>query len=221
MAKDPAFLFYPGDWLGGTMGMTLEEKGAYMELLILQFNRGHMTSHMVAQTVGQIFENIEDKFEIDPNGKYFNRRLDEEKDKRKRYSESRKNNLEGKNQYSKDQNNKGHIKGHMTSHMENENIYVVNNINNKGITKNILDLNVQCFNLTDEQKKERGQAFYKIMVNDKGWQDLIKTSNQLTAEYKLELKIVSFIQEVVAGDDIFMNLSQLRKYFTKWIKKNK
>ena len=27
MAKDPAFLFYPGDWLGGTMGMTLEEKG--------------------------------------------------------------------------------------------------------------------------------------------------------------------------------------------------
>lgn len=36
MTKSPAFLFYPGDWLGGTLGMTLEEKGAYMELLILQ-----------------------------------------------------------------------------------------------------------------------------------------------------------------------------------------
>lgn len=24
MAKDPAFLFYPNDWLGGTMGMTFD-----------------------------------------------------------------------------------------------------------------------------------------------------------------------------------------------------
>ena len=46
MAKDPAFLFYPNDWLGGTIGMSFEEKGAYMELLIAQFNLGHMTSHM-------------------------------------------------------------------------------------------------------------------------------------------------------------------------------
>jgi uncharacterized protein YdaU (DUF1376 family) len=53
MAKDPAFLFYPNDWIGGTMGMTFEEKGAYMEILMMQFNRGHMTSHMVGQTVGQ------------------------------------------------------------------------------------------------------------------------------------------------------------------------
>jgi hypothetical protein len=53
--KDPAFLFYPNDWIGGTMGMTFEEKGAYMELLMMQFNRGHMTSHMIAQTVGQLW----------------------------------------------------------------------------------------------------------------------------------------------------------------------
>jgi len=38
MAKDPAFLFYPNDYIGGTMGMTFEEKGAYIELLMLQFN---------------------------------------------------------------------------------------------------------------------------------------------------------------------------------------
>jgi hypothetical protein len=47
MSKDPAFLFYPNDYIGGTMGMTFEEKGAYMELLMLQFNRGHMTTHMI------------------------------------------------------------------------------------------------------------------------------------------------------------------------------
>ena len=55
--KDPAFLFYPNDWIGGTMGMTFEEKGAYMELLILQFNRGHMTTHMIGH-MGNEDENV-------------------------------------------------------------------------------------------------------------------------------------------------------------------
>ena len=118
MSKDPAFLFYPNDWLGGTMGMTFEEKGAYMELLMMQFNRGHMTSHMIGQTIGQLWVNIEDKFEVDEKGLYYNARLQEEQIKRKRFTESRRNNISGKNQYSKP------VKkvGHMTSHMENENI---------------------------------------------------------------------------------------------------
>ena len=67
MAKDPAFLFYPNDWLGGTMGMTFEEKGAYIDLLIMQFNRGHMTGHMIGQTVGQLWVKLEDKFVVDSN----------------------------------------------------------------------------------------------------------------------------------------------------------
>jgi uncharacterized protein YdaU (DUF1376 family) len=115
MSKDPAFLFYPNDYLGGTLGMTFEEKGAYMELLMLQFNRGHMTFHMIGQTVGQLWDNIKDKFTQDENGLYYNIRLEEEKNKRKRFTESRRNNLEGKNQYSKKK------RAHMTSRMENEN----------------------------------------------------------------------------------------------------
>ncbi len=58
MSKDPAFLFYPGDYIAGTMGMTFEEKGAYMELLMMQFSRGHMTSHMIDQVVGQLWDKI-------------------------------------------------------------------------------------------------------------------------------------------------------------------
>ena len=115
--KDPAFLFYPGDWLGGTMGMTFEEKGAYMELLILQFNRGHMTKHMIAQTIGQLWVNLEDKFEVDSEGKYFNARLDIEKQRRKDFVKSRVNNILGTNQYTKKKKKKS---GHMSSHMENE-----------------------------------------------------------------------------------------------------
>lgn len=113
MAKDPAMLFYPNDWIGGTMGMTFEQKGAYMELLMLQFNRGHMTEHMIGQTVGRIWDGIMDKFKKDGNGSWYNERLDMEKNKRKSYVTSRLNNKTGKNQYTKDG-------GHMSNHMENE-----------------------------------------------------------------------------------------------------
>ena len=115
MSKDPAFLFYPNDYLGGTMGMTFEEKGAYIDLLMLQFNRGHMTEHMIGHTVGQLWKNIKDKFIQDPTGLWYNVRLDEEKSKRMAFTQSRRNNIKGVNQ---------HTIGHMTSHMENENVNV-------------------------------------------------------------------------------------------------
>ncbi len=115
MAKDPAFLFYPNDWLGGTMGMTFEEKGAYMDLLMLQFNRGHMTRRMIGQTIGKLWENIADKFCQDEQGLYYNIRLESEKNKRQNYTLSRRNNREGNNQHTKKES------GHTTPRMENEN----------------------------------------------------------------------------------------------------
>lgn len=121
MAKDPAFLFYPNDWLGGTMGMSFAEKGAYMELLMMQFNRGHMTTDMIGHTVGQLWDKIQHKFRLDESGLWFNERLDLEKEKRKLYVKSRNNNMLGKNQHQKKQSKEQKSDGHMTSHMENEN----------------------------------------------------------------------------------------------------
>lgn len=114
MSKDPAFLFYPNDYIGGTMGMTLEEKGAYIELLMLQFNRGHMTIDMIGRTIGQAWDKIKLKFIQDDNGLWFNERLELEVNKRKSFTESRRNNKKGINQYTKK-------RGHMTCHMGNEN----------------------------------------------------------------------------------------------------
>lgn len=124
MAKDPAFLFYPNDWTGGTMHLSFECKGAYFDLLMLQFNRGHMTIDMIAQVLGQsmdkIWPQISDKFQTD--GKVFwNERLREEKEKRVKFTESRRNNKKGNNQHSKKETHDNHMLGHMTSHMENEN----------------------------------------------------------------------------------------------------
>jgi len=118
MAKDHAFLFYPGDWLGGVMGMTFEEKGAYMDVLMLQFNRGHMTEHMIRQRVGQLWINIQDKFVKDEKGLWYNVRLEIEKKKREEFTKSRRNNVSGKNQYT---NSGLKTEGHMTEHMEDAN----------------------------------------------------------------------------------------------------
>jgi len=93
MGKDPAFLFYPGDWLGGTMGMTFEQKGCYIDLLMMQFNCGKFTIQQAKQLLSICFDNawpvLQHKF-ILQDGLYFNDRLFEETEKRKSYIESRR-----------------------------------------------------------------------------------------------------------------------------------
>lgn len=98
MAKDPAFLFYPGDWLGGTMGMTFEEKGAYLELLLFQFNNGKFSQAQAKQVLSicsaSVFEKVIQKF--DNNGTlYWKQKLSDEMERRQKFTESRKNNAKG------------------------------------------------------------------------------------------------------------------------------
>jgi uncharacterized protein YdaU (DUF1376 family) len=129
MAKDPAFLFYPGDYVSGTMGMTFEEKGAYMDLLMLQFNRGHMNTHMIQHTVGHLWEQVKCKFIQDNEGLWYNVRLDVEKDKRKTFTESRRNNMKPKNKPKENAAYETHMQPHMDSHMENVNEDINKDIN--------------------------------------------------------------------------------------------
>jgi len=121
MAKDPAFLFYSGDWLQGTMGMTFEEKGAYLELLIFQFNNGKFTITQAKQVLSicstSVFHNVIQKFNTD--GTFFwKQRLTDEIERRQKFSESRRNNAKGtKNKDSTPKSDKAYAK-----HMETENV---------------------------------------------------------------------------------------------------
>ena len=93
MAKDPAFLFYPGDWLGGTMTFSRHQKGAYMDLLMCQFNQGSLTLTDIKIILGTdfyVWEKLKLKFTVDSFGRYYNPRLEEEKLKRELYTKSRK-----------------------------------------------------------------------------------------------------------------------------------
>ena len=123
--KDPAFLFYSGDFLSGTMLMSNEEKGIYITLLCLQHQNGHMQKEDM-QNFGAT-EKILSKFKVDENNLYYNERLETEITRRKAYSDSRKKNREKNNiceTYDKDMNNicETHVE-----HMENRNININTN----------------------------------------------------------------------------------------------
>jgi uncharacterized protein YdaU (DUF1376 family) len=117
MAKDPAFLFYPGDWLGGTMSFTRSHKGAYMDLLMAQFNQGHMALQDIQIVLGTDYESmweskLKAKFKLDEKGLFYNEKLEDEIIKRKKFTQSRRDNLESKT---------SHKETHTASRMENEN----------------------------------------------------------------------------------------------------
>lgn len=190
MAKDPAFLFYPNDWIGGTMGMTFEEKGAYMELLMLQFNRGHMTSHMIGHTVGQLWVKIKDKFIQDDDGLWYNPRLEIEKEKRRTFTLSRRNNKKGVNQHNlKSGHMTSHMTSHMTYHMENENSIVESNTNT----------------VTTEFSLQHCK---EIALRDESW----VSKNKITPQ-----AIDRFIEAMLKDGDYVKTPKDFKKHCRRWL----
>lgn len=115
MAKDPACLFYWGDWSGGTATFTRHLKGCYMDLLNAQFNSGPLSLDEIKTVLGSDFGSawpaLQKKFATTTNGLFFNERLQAEKDKRIAFVKSRTDNL-----------HKEHHKAlHTVQRMENEN----------------------------------------------------------------------------------------------------
>jgi len=93
MSKDPAVLFYTSDFLVGTLGMTDEQIGRYIKLLCMQHQKGHLPKALVIDVCRGEDEVIMSKFDTDEAGKFYNVRMEEEQQKRKKYTESRKKNL--------------------------------------------------------------------------------------------------------------------------------
>lgn len=93
MAKDPAFLFYPGDFLTGTQFFTDEQVGRYIRLLMAQHQHGHLSEKQMRILCGGITDaDIWLKFSVDSSGLYFNQRLEDEVIKRKKHSKKQKAN---------------------------------------------------------------------------------------------------------------------------------
>ncbi len=130
MAKDPAMLWYWGDWNSGTSLFSRFLKGCYMDVLHAQFNNGRLSLEEIKTCLGSDFgtawPTLQKKFKQDKTGLFFNERLELEKEKRKAFTESRRKNLEGSPHMDT------HMKPHMVTHMENEDVNKnINEINKK------------------------------------------------------------------------------------------
>lgn len=87
--KDPAFLFYPADFIVGCADLTMEERGQYITLMCLQHQKGRLNKRTIDLSIPNISSYVLDKFDIDDNGLYYNKRLEAEINKRAEYSRSR------------------------------------------------------------------------------------------------------------------------------------
>lgn len=86
MAKDPAVLLYTDDFIAGTYTMTNAEVGAYIRMLCLQHQQGHLSEEDMLKISKKINSKVWSKFQKDDAGLYFNKRMDLESAKRQEHS---------------------------------------------------------------------------------------------------------------------------------------
>lgn len=87
MSKDPAFLFYPADFIMGTLFLTNEEIGIYIKLMCAQHQHGGLIEKNVFNTMVGDRKLLREKFVESEDG-FFNQRLMEEMELRKIKSEN-------------------------------------------------------------------------------------------------------------------------------------
>lgn len=212
--KDPAFLFYSGDFLSGTMLMADEEIGQYIKLLCLQHQKGHLKEKDMLNICKTHNDEIFSKFKKDEEGNYYNERLEYETNKRKAYSESRRNNRkkkEEKETYEKDMKN---ICKSYEEHMENENrnknINKIKNKDNRGM---------------GEEGKEESIELWEAQFNDfysnypkkvkkqdvKKWFEKNKPSNELFSS------MLSSLEQFRASTDWQKDGGQFIPYPSTWL----
>jgi len=200
MAKDPAMLWYWNDWHSGTVLMSRFLKGCYIDLLHAQFNNGPLSLDEVKAVLGgdfgQSWPTLQRKFSVNPEGLFFNERLELEKTKRKDFTESRRKNRLKKTydtSYDKD------MIQHMTNHMENEN----RNINS---ISNAVDYSKQA------EVKFSVEQCLEISLKDERWVNENKTNRQ---------ELLAFNSEMIGTGQTERNPADYKRHFYHWKKNGK
>lgn len=100
MGKSPAFQLYSNDFFVDTITWELDELGLYSRLLFVEWSNGPLPNDhkKLAKIAGispkkfsNLFQICSSKFVLNDDGKLINIRLEEEREKQVKYSESRKN----------------------------------------------------------------------------------------------------------------------------------
>ena len=152
----------------------MEQKGKYITLLCLQHSKGRLSEKDMLHICGSYDADVFGKFVKDEEGFFFNERLSIEMQKRKAYSDSRRN-----NRIKKDVSN---ISKTYVPHMENENENEIKNINEKKVTRkkfvkpnendvyNLMgELNMQGKNFMTEDKLVNFARTFMDHYESNGW----------------------------------------------------
>ncbi len=94
--RPPAFQFYADDFLAGTVGMTNEERGLYITLLCIQWNKGGITDEDFERHGKGIatasLSHVKSKFQLcEKDAQFRNKRLEIERKKQSDYRKKRAN----------------------------------------------------------------------------------------------------------------------------------
>lgn len=198
MAKDPAFLFYPGDWTLGTMAMTRHEKGCYIDLLMAQFSLGPLTLNQIKTLLGPdqaMWTVLQAKFKTTGDGRWFNERLEAEKTKRASYTESRRNNRKKSYEETYDTTHEKH----MIHHMENVN----ENVNENDLKGGVGEKSFNPNDLLDPSGDFYMQ--FQIMIKNHGleWNESKKYWDQFVAKRISEGTLFTR-KQMIAKFDVFL-----------------
>ena len=200
MSNDPAFLFYTGDFTTGTQFFTDEQVGIYIRLLMAQHQHGHLSDKQVKMICRTHDEDVMLKFEKDSDGKFFNKRLEDEIFKRKKYSLSRSENKKGKTKdmliISKSYDN----------HMENENENENKDINkDKSKIKNLNGISYEISKLS------------LVMQSEDSWLESIARKYKCTFEFARN-KILDFIIHLEAQGEESKTLQDAKSHYDNWFR---
>jgi len=201
MAKDPAFLFYPSDFLTGVTFLTDEEVGKYIRLLCLMHQHGRLDEESISKAIGLVSVKLRSKFSIDENGLWFNARLESETEKRAKFTESRRNNgLLGGRGKKKDKAI-GLANGKATENLsinENENINKdVIVINNKGANEKFSIMLLESENVFTTIQ-------FQTKLNKNDTQDLVNM----------------FVAQINSTNELHNNYSDYASHCINWCKHN-
>jgi uncharacterized protein YdaU (DUF1376 family) len=233
MGKDPALLWYPSDWSSGTALFTFEEKGAYMTLLMAQFESYSLSlddiKHLLGLKFDTIWGRICHKFQQDEDGKYYQHRIREEKEKRVNYTNSRKKNLM-----------KPHMESHMVKHMENRNRNIITNTtnttNNTNIHGEVENLQTQTgqenptpekmqkdlpktkplFNPTGTRVFSDWSELETTLIGEITWKESVCRKYKITMD-RVETAVKSWIIHVSTQGQEYMALTEAKRWCANWI----
>jgi hypothetical protein len=90
--RDPGTLLYSGDWITEMMFMTLEQRGRYITAYCYQHAYGHLDAEKFAASIGDDSV-LKNKFIQDSAGLWYHPVWEEIIEKRKKYSQSRRDNI--------------------------------------------------------------------------------------------------------------------------------